>query len=194
MTATAEVAQFRIEKGELKLPECIEAAKKAMLGLSPLAVVRTATSRGFWVAAAKSTPDLVLQLVDVNVASVLVNAWKVHRKLRKFTQEPLYSSGEASVVPLLTHEITGSLNPYIEISIDGQPQGNIEFELALEVAFQGGTLIIKRGRIMRMEGGTAKATGTLKCAGVAVAERATREYAWKDGIDFGEGILIGAGA
>ncbi len=194
MTATAEVAQFRIEKGELKLPECIEAARKAMQGLSPLAVVRTATSRGFWVAAAKSIPDLVLQMVDVDVVSVLVNAWKVHRKLEKFTDPALYPPGETSVISLLTHEITGSLAPYIEISIDGQVQGKIEFELALEVAFQAGVLVIKDGRIMRMEGGTAKVTGTLRCADIVVAERATREYAWKDGIDFGEGILIGVEA
>jgi hypothetical protein len=194
MTAPPEVFQFRIEKGELKLPECIEAAKKAMTGLSPLAVVRSATSPCFWAAAAKSIPDLVVKAVNVNVANVLANAWKVHRKLKKFTDPAVYPPGQASVVPLLTHDITGSLTPYIEISIDGQPQGKIEFELSLEVSVQGGVLVIQDGRIMRMEGGTAKVTGTLKCADVVVAERATREYAWKHGIDFGEGILIGAEA
>lgn len=187
--------RFRIDKGQLKLPDLVTAARKAMQDIAPLAVVRAAVSPEFWVAAARSTADLVGQLVDVPLADVLVAAWKTHRNFKKFTDPRLYPPGKSTTVPLATHHITVSQKPSIEILLDGKSQGKIPFELELDLAVDAGDLVIQDGRFMRLEAGRVKATGTLKCAGTVVAERASREFEWKDGITFGvRGIPIAESA
>lgn len=190
MSDLADSLRFRIDRGELKMPALIEAARKAMLGLSPLAAVRAVVSREFWVAAAKSVPDLVKHLVDVQVADVLVDAWKMHRDLKQYLDRTTYPPGSVSTRPITTHHIRATQSPYIEITIDSMPQGRIQFELELDVTVEAGILVIQDGRIMRLEAGKAKATGTLKCAGVVVAEHVSRPFEWKDGISFGAGIPI----
>jgi hypothetical protein len=186
-----DALRFRFEPGELKLAELLKAVETALLAMDPLAAARATVSPGFWVTAAKSAGDLVLELVDVKVADVLVGAWKTHRTLRKFADPVKYPPGTTSTVPLATHKVSVKQSPAIEILVDGQPQGKIPFGLELELTVDAGVLTIRGGRILRMGAGRAKATGRLTCAGVTVAEQASRSYEWNAGVGFGEGIAIG---
>ena len=192
MPSPIETTEFQLNAGELKPDALIETALKSLRSLPALAVVRAAVSPRFWLAAARTTPDLVVRLIHIQITDVLTGAWKTHRKLKKFADPKQYPPGTASTVPLATHHIKVNQKPYLEITVDGVPQGKIEFDLELDLAIDGGMLVIQDGRIMRLEAGKARLTGTVKCEGVVVVERASREYDWNAGISFREGILISA--
>ena len=192
MTSPIETTEFQLRLGEIKLDALSETVVKVLRSLPTLAVARAAVSPRFWLAAAKTAPDLVIRLVHVQVADVLTGAWKLHRKLKKFADAKQYPPGTASTVTLATHHIKVNQKPYLEITVDSVPQGKIEFDLELDLTIDAGVLIIQNGRIMRLEAAKAKLTGTVKCEGVVVVERASREYDWTAGVSFSEGILISA--
>ncbi len=192
MTSPIDTTEFQLNPGELKLDPLIETVVKALRSLPGLAVARAAVSPRFWLAAAKTTPDLVIRLAHLQVADVLTGAWKTHRKLKKFADAKQYPPGTASTVTLATHHVKVSQKPYLEITVDGVPQGKIEFDLDLDLTIDAGVLIIQNGRIMRLEAAKAKLTGTVKCDGVVVVEHASREYDWTAGVSFREGVLISA--
>lgn len=185
---------FRLDPGDLKVPELIERARKTILAISALEVARAGTSAAFWLSAANACVDQAKQLVDIPLADVLVGAWKLHRKFEKYTDTKQFPHGTTSVVPLATHHIKSKHEPYIELSLDGMPAGRIPFELELDLTIEAANLIIQDGQFKRLEAGRARVTGTLKCAGEVVSERTSKNYTWTKGISFGDGIPIAAAA
>jgi hypothetical protein len=192
MTTVADQPRFRFDPGELKIPEFVEAVRKTMLGISALDVVRAGTSPAFWIAAAKTPIELLQRLVDIPLADVLVGGWKTHRQFKRYTDRSQFPPDKISVVPLSTHHIKSTHEPYIELSVNGAPAGRIPFQLELDVTVEAATLVIQDGKFKRLEPGRARLTGTLKCAGEVISQRTSRDYAWTDGISFGEGIPIEA--
>jgi hypothetical protein len=191
MNTAMEPLHFHINKGELKLPEWIKAVRKEISGMSALDLAAAVVSPSFWITLASRTPDLLAKLVDVPLADILVGAWKTNKKFSKFRKGQL-PPDKISVLPLSTHHIKASRSPYIELFLDGKAAGKIPFELALDITVDAGVVVIQDGLIKRIEAGKAKAEGTLKCGGVVVAEKASREFSWAQGIDLGDGILITA--
>jgi hypothetical protein len=191
MSDAMEPLRFHIDQGELMLPDWMKAVRKEISGMSPLDVARAVVSPGFWISLANRTPDLLRSLIDVPLADILVGAWKTNRKFSKYKKGKL-PADKISVLSLSTHHIKASRSPYIELFLDGKPAGKIPFELILDITVEAGVVVIQDGMITRLDPGKAKVVGTLKCAGEVVAERASREFTWSDGITFGEGIPIAA--
>ncbi len=191
MNTVMEPLRYRIDQGELKLPDWMKAVRKEITGMSALDVARAAVSPGFWITLANRTPDLLKSLIDVPVADILVGAWKTHKKFAKF-RKGQFPADKINLLPLSTHHIKASRSPYIELFLDGKSAGKIPFELALDITVDAGVVVIQDGMIKRVDAGKAKVVGTLKCAGEVVAERASREFTWSDGVSFGEGIPITA--
>ncbi|HEU5170709.1 MAG TPA: hypothetical protein VFU46_09230 [Gemmatimonadales bacterium] len=192
MSDSPDSLRFRFDPADLRPADLIEAARSFMLGLKPLEVLRAGASPGFWIGAAKSTIDLMKHLVDVPLADVLVGAWKTHQRFAKYTDRNQFPPDRISVVPLWTHRIKSTHEPYIELFVDGQAAGRIPFELELEVTVEGGALVIQDARFKRIEAGRARMSGTLKCAGQVISQRTSRDFAWTEAISFGEGVPIGA--
>jgi hypothetical protein len=190
MAESDDSLRFHFDPGEVKLPALIDAAKTAMQGFSGLDVIRAGTSPGFWVGAANSAADLVNNLVNLPLAEVLVGAWKAHKQFHKYTDKTEYPPDKVSIVPLATHHVTSTHQPYIELFVQGRSAGKIPFELELDLAIEAGNLVIQDGRMKRIDAAKGRATGKLKCGGQLVAERTSKDFAWSQGISFGEGIAI----
>lgn len=172
----------------LKIPELLEAAAGAMGKASKLGA--SAMSPAFWGSSAKSTVDMVKDLVDVPLADILVGAWKAHQQFAKYTDAKLYPPDKVSCVALMSHHIKSSHKPYIELTLDGAPAGQIDFEIALDILVEPGVLVIQDGKFKRIEAGRCQVTGSLACEGKTIVERSSREFSWPAGISFGEGIPI----
>jgi hypothetical protein len=191
MSDSQDVVRFQLSAGELKLPKLAEVLSK-QLGQIPALAASVVTNPGALVStAARSGAEAARSLADFSVADVLAGAWRGHQRFRKYTDPRQYPPGTESLVPVKMHHLTVTKKPYLEIVVDSRSQGSIDFELTVDLAVEGGVLVIKDGRFMRIEGGKGKATATLKCEGVTVAERATRDFRWKESVSFGEeGIPI----
>jgi hypothetical protein len=191
MSDGQDVIQFRLSAGELKMSELTEALSKKLALFPALATAAVTNPGAFLSASARSGVNTARTLADFSVADVLAGAWRTHDRFKKYTDTTQFPAGTETLVPIKTHHLTVTRKPYLEIFVDSRSQGSIDFELTVDLAVEGGVLVIKDGRFMRIEAGKGKATATLKCEGVTVAERATRDFRWKESVSFGEeGIPI----
>jgi hypothetical protein len=194
MSDGQDVIQFRLSAGELKMSELTEALSKKLALFPALATAAVTNPGAFLSAAARSGVNTARTLADFSVADVLAGAWRTHDRFKKYTDTTQFPAGTETLVPIKTHHLTVTRKPYLEIFVDQGSQGTIDFELTVDLAVDGGTLVIKDKRFVRIEGGKGKLTATLKCEGVTVAQRVTREFRWKDAVSLGEeGIPIGSG-
>jgi len=179
------------DRKSLRVPELLAAASDAMRKAA--AARAAAISPAFWTASAQRVLDLTDKLVNVPLTDVLTGAWKVNGQFTKYTDPAKYPPGKQSSVELLTHHIKSSYEPYVLLTLDGTPAGQIHFRLELDVTLKAGTLAIESGRFRRLEAGKCEVTGTLSCEGQEITQRKFHEFAWKDGISLGvrgEGIPI----
>jgi hypothetical protein len=183
--------EFAIPKGELKLDALFQELVKAF---ATMAKRYPTVSAAFWTGAAKELVNMAVDLTRVPLATVLVGAWKSHKRFAKYKDPAQFPPGKIGREPLVSHHITSTHHPSIDITVDGKSEGKIEFELELDLEVDTGTLVIENGRFMRIEGGRVKVTGKLKCDTVVVVEKSSRDFAWTDGwvLGGGAGIPISA--
>jgi len=183
----SEGLEFGIPKGELKVDALFQVLARALAQLGKL---HPTASAAFWTGAAKELVNMTQNLTKVSLGTILVGAWKSHRRFAKYTDPAQFPPGKIGREPLVSHHITSTHHPYIDITVDGNSEGKIEFELELDVAVEGGTLVIENKRFMRIEGGRVKVTGKLTCEKVVVVEKSSRDFAWTDGFALGGGAGI----
>ena len=174
----------------LRIPELVDAAAGAMSKAAKLRA--SAVTPGFWMSSARNVVGMVEQLVNIPLADILVGAWKAHKQFAKYRDQTLYPPDKVTCVALASHHIKSTHAPYIELTIDGQPAGKIEFELEVDVLLEPGVLVIQAARFKRLEAGRGRVTGSLACEKQTIVERSSREFSWPAGISFGDGIPIEA--
>jgi hypothetical protein len=182
---------FSFEPSELNLPALVDAIRKLLLGLPDLTALRAAASPAFWLSTATEVAGMARNLATISMADLLTGAWKQHDRFAKYTDKAQFPRDKVSRIPLATHHIKSTYEPYIQLFVDGDPSGRIPLKLEADVAVEGVILVVQDGRFMRVEAGRARLTGSLKCAETKVCEQSTRDFAWSAGFPFGEqGILI----
>ena len=182
--------QFEFSRDDFKLDALSAAALAVIKNVSPQAVIASLQAPDFWRQLAAELPALALQLVHLDVAQVLIAAWKTHDKLKKYGKAPLVTDEKQATVALATHHIKATLSPHLAIEVNHEPQGKVRFEFELDLAVNGGNLRIQKGRILSLEAASLGLSGTLKCEGVLVAEKKSHEVAWPAEVSFGSGIVI----
>ena len=187
MTDT-DALEFGLAKSELKFDKLVEMILRVTADLAKQSWAAGVTA-GFWPGVGKELVGMAEQVAKMPLATILVGAWKRHKKFAQY-REPQSPPDKISRVPVATHHITSTHRPYIDITVNGRSEGKVSFELELDVAVDTGILTIQNGRFMRIEGGRLKVTGKLKCEGVVVAEKASRDFAWSDGMVLGGGAGI----
>jgi hypothetical protein len=168
------------DRDSLRIPELVDAVAA---GMRKAAGVRAAAiSPDFWIASAQRVVALVDKLSDVQLDDVLVGAWKVNRQFAKYTDSVKYPPDKVSTVELLTHHLESTYKPYLQLTLDGQDAGRVEFSLKVDVAFKAGVLVIQAGKFRELRPGTCQVTATLSCEGVEVTQRKSGEFGWDKGI------------
>lgn len=191
MTDVTLPLHFRFEPGELKWRELLDAVHRVLLALPDLGALWAVASPGFWLSTAKEIAGMIRDVASVQLGEVLVGGWNQHARFAKYADPARFPPEKVSRVPLASHHIKSTYEPYIELLVDGQRSGTIPLEMVVDLSLEGVIVLIQNGRFMRVEAGQGRLTGTLKCAGVTVCERATRDYAWSAGIGLGrEGVQI----
>ena len=178
------------DRHSLDVPALLAVASGKIKEASRLA--EDAVAPSFWIASAYRVVDLVKTLTNVQLSDVLVGGLKLHQQFAKYTDPVQFPPEKVSCVALATHHLKSSYDPYVELTVNGAPAGKIAFTIDLDVCLEAGTLVIQAGRIKRLEAGKCRATGTLKCEGQTVTQRTSRDFAWSEGIGFGDGIPIAA--
>ncbi|HEY54975.1 MAG TPA: hypothetical protein G4N91_01660 [Dehalococcoidia bacterium] len=138
--------------------------------------------------------DLIIkktaEILDIGILDIMVKAWNKYKILLKYLDKEKYPPGETFLVPLAEHTIKSEHRPSIEILINDQPAGKIEFSISISIMLEGVILKIQDGKIKGITTGTCKGKGAFACENVVLLEKKTASIPLPGSIDLGEGIPI----
>jgi hypothetical protein len=129
-------------------------------------------------------------LLDVDLATVMARAWKKYTELLRYADPEKCPADRVYLVPLAEHVIRSEHRPSLEILLNGEKVGEIEFRLEVSLALKGIILKIQGGRIKAVHTGECRWTGTVRCEDLILAEGKGASFALPGVIDLGEGIPI----
>ena len=144
-----------------------------------------------WRQIASGVSDKVEEMFEIRLSDVLAGAWRDYRELRECADPAKHSADEIISLPLVDHSIETTFRPYLEVVIGNRPPMRVGFEITIELELHGVTLKIEDAIIRSIYIGTCRAAGSVKCEGVALIERKTRELELPGEIELQDGIPIG---
>jgi hypothetical protein len=100
-----------------------------------------------WVATMPDMGEMLAELFDIPIPSLLLSAWRKADALRQLLKESAGSPNEVLYLELADHTIERTLEPYIEIRIEGFPPKRLYFTLNLTFRINGFVLKVQAGKI-----------------------------------------------
>ncbi len=143
-----------------------------------------------WATTRAEILDKLDALLDVDLAAVMTRAWKKYTELLRYADPEQCPADRVYLVPLAEHVIRSEHRPSLEILLNGEKVGEIEFRLEISLALKGFILKIQGGRIKAVHTGECQWTGTVRCEDLILAEEKGASFALPGVIDLEEGIPI----
>ncbi|UWX57558.1 hypothetical protein NY406_10230 [Chlorobaculum sp. MV4-Y] len=143
-----------------------------------------------WKPVWNSVVDHVGKLLDIDLAEIMLRAWKNYFDLSKYADTETYPPDRSYLEPLIEHTISSRHKPEIEIKIDQIISKTIAFDISIQLNLKGFTLEITGGKIMKIHTGECSGKGSVKCLDVTLLEKALGTITLPGIIDLGEGIPV----
>lgn len=143
-----------------------------------------------WPVVSSKIGEKIEDLLNIPIADILTMAWKKYKILLKYLDSEKYPPDETYIVDLTQHTIKSEHHPYLEIWINEQYQGKIEFNINVSIMLKGIVLKIQAGRIKEITTGNIKGMGTIKCEDFVILEKETETFTFPGSIKLGDGIPI----
>ncbi len=140
--------------------------------VAPLAgKVSAAAGPAGWQQALSDVACAIPDLLQVDVSSVLAEAWKQGRELGRFTDPHQYAPDETTLVELTTHVVSSQHSPYLDLFVKDRLCGRLDFTVEISLRLEGVVLTIKDGKIWQATTGSCTASGRIECAGQTLSAR-----------------------
>ncbi len=153
--------------------------------------VSKAASKVRWQSISDGIEENLFHLLDVNILDILARSWNKYRVIVKYKDKKKYPPDETFLVHLAEHKIKSEHKPSVEVLINDNPIGKIDFNITVVLTLQGVVLRIRDGKIKGLAIGSCIGEGTVKCENFVILERKLSQFAFPGSIDLGEGIPIG---
>src|SRR6185436_30243 len=111
---------------------------------------------------ARTALSRVSQLLNIEVADVVVGAWRTRSALLKAAHETVAQPGLQRQVVIKSFSFPWDYEMDTEVTFNQAAIATLTFVLAFEAELTAVSAIVKAGRIIRLEGGAGVAWGTLK--------------------------------
>jgi hypothetical protein len=184
-----DLGEFFRAKGDSRVPSTAAYAGDELARLR--VQLADEVPAGFWDTANDALADSLRQILSTPITEILAGGWNTYRSLRKYQDAKKYPPDEVILVPLKEHKISSSHKPRIEILVNDQLVGTIEFEIKLGLEIEMATLKIQGGKIREVEAGAITGTGTLTCGSATLLECKSKRIHLPRVLSFGEGLPIG---
>ncbi len=115
--------------------------------------------------------DKVTDLLDINVADVMLGGWKKCAEVRRQVRASRADPSRTVLVHLGSHTITSEHRPSIEIRHDGRALADIVFPMALKFEVDAVELTLKGGEVTEVRTGDVRMKGTVKVENTVILER-----------------------
>ena len=143
-----------------------------------------------WPAAYNTIINKVDSLLNISLSDIMVGAWRKYKILLKYCDKKKYGPDETFLVSLAEHTIMSNHKPYIEVIVNENPIGKIDFSISLSFTLKGFVLKVQDGMIKEIQTGNFQGKGEVKCEEFTILEEQTQMYSLPGLIRFGDGIPI----
>jgi hypothetical protein len=143
-----------------------------------------------WPAAFSEILKRVENLLDPDIPGIMATAWNKYRLLRKYLDRDKYPPDKTVMVSLAAHTVKSEHRPAIEIMINDQLVGKVDFLVTVSLAFEGLTLKIRGGRILEIQTGSCIGKGAISCENCMLVERETAPFPLPGVVKLGDGVPI----
>ena len=126
---------------------------------------------------------------ETPLSGILAGAWEKRAELQEFCDPDKHPAGESSVVELLTHTVTWTEEPVVEVVFNQIWTVKIRITIKAEIKLEGGALVIKDAKIMKLRTGKIVVTATVAVQGVELPSKAV-PMELPGELSFGDGIAI----
>jgi hypothetical protein len=166
------------------LLECVAAATAAVgTGLVDL-------RRLDWGDLATEIGEKIEQMFDIRLTDVLTAAWRGYEKVTECADPAKHPADETINLPIVDHSIETSLRPCLEVVIGTRPPLRIGFEITCGLELKGVILKIQDAAIRAIRIGSCRVKASVKCEGVTLIQRETKELELPGRIVLPHGIAI----
>ncbi len=130
------------------------------------------------------------RLLDIKLEDILVNAWKKHQEIKKYSDREKYPPEETILCPLGHHRIKSVHHPYLEIYVNDNPIGRMVFDLILQFDLEGFILKIRDAKIIEILAGRCQGSGTFKYGEATLLKKESQKIPIPGHIALGNGVPI----
>jgi hypothetical protein len=143
-----------------------------------------------WSSLAGEISEKLEQMFDIRLTDILAAAWKDYQALLDCADPSKHTAEETISLPVVDHRIETTLKPCLEIVVGERPPIRLTFEIACELELKGLVAKVQDATIRALRLASCRAKGSVKCEGVLLIKRETRELDLPGRIVLGQGILI----
>lgn len=111
---------------------------------------------------------VIHHLLDIDLGSLVTDAWKKAGELRAAAERSLASGEE--LVALATHRITSRHHPRVDIVIDGATRATLTLDLSIVLDIAEAVAVVRGGKLVGLRSGDCQATATLAAGREQLAE------------------------
>jgi len=124
-----------------------------------------------WTAAMPDLAPKLCQLLEIKIPDVLLAAWKKAGELQAVIEKSKLTPEEMIYLELAEHSINSEHKPSIDVKLRGAKVKTIELLVQLGFKLKGFVLKIQNGAISEIQTGQCEVKGTIKYAGLNIAEK-----------------------
>jgi hypothetical protein len=143
-----------------------------------------------WSSLAGEISEKLEQMFDIRLTDILAAAWKDYQALLDCADPSKHTAEETISLPVVDHRIETTLKPCLEIVVGERQPIRLTFEIACELELKGLVAKVQDASIRALRLASCHAKGSVKCEGVLLIKRETKELDLPGRIGLGQGIPI----
>jgi hypothetical protein len=129
-------------------------------------------------------------LLNIAIPGIIANAWCKYTALHVYRDRNMYPPEQSYLLPMVEHTITSEHHPSLNICINGQQIGKIEFTIVVSLLLKGLILKIQDAKIKEINIGNCAAEGVIMFENLTIFQKTSPEIALPGTISLGEGVPI----
>jgi hypothetical protein len=111
------------------------------------------------------------RLLSMDLGDVLVAGWRRYQVLTDAARRTSDSPDVEEVLPLVSHRVTCTYSPSVDLLVDEMRVHTFEFKLIVTFDLTGLSAVVAGGSLVALSGGDCQATGVLSLDGTALVQR-----------------------
>lgn len=120
--------------------------------------------------ASREVARAISDLLDINVANVVLDGWRRHHNLREAARRTASDPDESEVVGLPKHVVELSEDPSVDVVVDEVLSVTVPVSVTISSVVDEAVAKVEGGHLTELHSGKVAVTAKLKIRGITIAE------------------------